>query len=106
MKRLQLVFLCSLAGFIGAGAQHYMSSGVLAANGSLRCNGRKFYLSKQTFQGNQALHACAAGYHMASWWEIYDASAVEYDTTLWQTTDDSGSGPPTGYYDLCAASRT
>ena len=58
--------------------------------------GRKFYLTKNAVVGGAALNACSAsaGYHMASLWEIYNVSGLQYDTTLGITTDDSGSGPP------------
>jgi hypothetical protein len=48
--------------------------------------------------GNQALTACAAGFHMASLWEIYDPSNLKYDTTLGLVHADSGSGPPSGAF--------
>ena len=57
---------------------------------------RKFYLTTLTVQGNQALTACADGFHMASLFEIFDVSDLRYDTTLGQTADDSGFGPRTG----------
>jgi hypothetical protein len=56
---------------------------------------RACYLTKQTYDGSQALTACAVGYHMASLWEIREPSNLRYDTVLGLTTDDSGSGPPT-----------
>jgi hypothetical protein len=55
---------------------------------------RSFYLTKDSFDGSHALTACAAGYHMASFWEIRDTSNFRYDTTLGQSSDDSGAGPP------------
>lgn len=55
---------------------------------------RKFYLTKTTFTGSQALTACAKGYHMASLWEIFDTSNFTYNTGLGLTQADSGSGPP------------
>jgi hypothetical protein len=55
---------------------------------------RKFYLTQTTHTGGQALSACAAGYHMASLWEINDPSNLRYDTQQGLTRDDSGSGPP------------
>jgi hypothetical protein len=55
---------------------------------------RKFYVTKTTHSGAQALSACAEGYHMASLREIFDTSNLRYDTELGGTTDDSGFGPP------------
>jgi hypothetical protein len=43
--------------------------------------------------GNQALTACAEGYHMASLWEIFDTSNLRYNTELGLTRADSGFGP-------------
>jgi hypothetical protein len=54
---------------------------------------RKFYLTKTQHNGNQALSACAAGYHMASLWEIHDPTNLRYDTGLGRTAGDSGFGP-------------
>jgi len=58
---------------------------------------RKFYLTKTGHNGSQALSACAAGYHMASVWEIFDPSNLRYDTELGFTLADSGFGPPTAF---------
>lgn len=58
------------------------------------CALRKFYLTQTSHSGSQALTACAAGYHMASLWEIFDTSNLKYDTALGLTTADSGFGPP------------
>ena len=70
-------------------------SGLQAQVASLANKGpRKFYLTKTPYNGAQALTACAAGYHMASLWEIHDPSNLRYDTELGYTLDDSGSGPP------------
>jgi hypothetical protein len=55
---------------------------------------RRFYLTQGDFNGASATTACAAGFHMASLFEIWDVSQLHYDTTLGQTTDDSGGGPP------------
>ena len=55
---------------------------------------RSFYLTQTTHNGSQALTACAAGYHTASLWEIFDTSNLKYETALGLTTVDSGSGPP------------
>jgi hypothetical protein len=56
--------------------------------------GRPFYLTKNKVKGNQATTACATGYHMASLFEIYDVSVLQYDTSLGIVNGDSGSGPP------------
>jgi hypothetical protein len=53
---------------------------------------RKFYVTKTTHSGAQALSACAEGYHMASLREIFDTSNLRYDTELGGTTDDSEEG--------------
>jgi hypothetical protein len=57
-------------------------------------NMRQFYLTKTSYNGAQALAACASGYHMASMWEIVDPSNLKYNTTLGYTMADSGQGPP------------
>ena len=58
---------------------------------------RKFYLTQTAHDGNEALTACAAGFHMASLWEIFDPTQLRYDTTLGYVNDDSGSGPPSSF---------
>ncbi len=58
---------------------------------------RKYYLTSSQKTGGQALTACAAGYHMASLWEIYSPSSLLYDTSLGAAYSDSGSGPPQDY---------
>jgi hypothetical protein len=57
---------------------------------------RMFYLTQTAVPGDQALTACAVGYHMASLWEIHEPSNLRYNTRLGVTQDDSGFGPPTG----------
>jgi hypothetical protein len=57
---------------------------------------RWFYLTKSQFLGDEALTACAPGYHMASLWEIADPSSLLYNTSLGVTKLDSGQGPPAG----------
>ena len=56
---------------------------------------RRFYVTQDEFRGDQALTACAAGFHMASLWEIFEVTHLKYDTTLGRTRSDSGEGPPT-----------
>jgi len=56
---------------------------------------RRYYLTKdRSFDGSQALAACSVGFHMASLWEIFDTSNLQYDTNLGFTAADSGQGPP------------
>jgi hypothetical protein len=57
-----------------------------------------YYLTKTEHAGDSVLTACAAGFHMASLWEIFDPSNLRYDTVLGQTADDAGSGPPTRHF--------
>jgi hypothetical protein len=56
---------------------------------------RQYYLSRSYVPANEALSACAEGYHFASIWEIADPSALEYNTALGLPSPDSGQGPPT-----------
>ena len=60
-----------------------------------RLKPRKFYLTRDRYDGAHALTACAGGYHMASLWEILDPSNLRYNRELGLTLDDSGFGPPT-----------
>ena len=55
---------------------------------------RRYYLTKDVFQGDQALTACERGFHMASLWEIFNLSLLRYDTDRGTTAFDSGLGPP------------
>ena len=57
---------------------------------------RQFYLAKVNSEADQALSACAGGYHMASLWEILDVSNLSYayGHPAAYTKDDSGAGPP------------
>jgi hypothetical protein len=74
------------------------ASGANACTDS-RCgrSGKKFfYLSQQEPDGLGALDACETGFHMASFWEIADPTALEYDTSRGRTRPDSGEGPPNG----------
>jgi len=54
----------------------------------------QYYLTTGTYQADQALSACALGFHMASLWELLDTSNLRYNTTRGHTRDDSGHGPP------------
>lgn len=59
---------------------------------------RTYYLTKTGFTGQHATTACAAGYHMASLWEIFQTAALQYNTALGRGSDDSGAGPPAGVF--------
>lgn len=63
-------------------------------------SGRHFYLTNFSVRGNQALTACAVGYHTASLWEIYDVSNLTYDSSHPNAYKkaDSGQGPPSLWY--------
>lgn len=71
------------------------ASGAAAATGS----GTKYYLTDDNVASNEALNACAAGYHMASLWEIIDPSNLTYahDHPDAHTKTDNGAGPPSGW---------
>ena len=58
---------------------------------------RQFYLTKTGHTGDQALSACAPGYHMASMSEIHDLSNLRYNTELGLTHPDSGFGAPSRF---------
>jgi hypothetical protein len=58
---------------------------------------RKYYLTPSIFYGDEALTACAPGYHMASLWEILDPSNLAYNTELGFTQDDSGASLATHF---------
>ena len=60
---------------------------------------RSFYLTQGTFNGAEALTGCVVGYHMASIWEIFDFSNLQYNSTLGLTHADSGFGPPSGNFE-------
>lgn len=95
MRVLQLGALCALMGLLGAGCAYYFTSRSVKAAVVAAPASRQYYLTKNAVTGDAAATACAAGYHMASFFEIADVSALQYDTTQGVTTPDSGSGPPT-----------
>jgi hypothetical protein len=57
---------------------------------------KKYFLSTETTGGEIDTGFCGSGFHMASLWEIFQTSALEYDTTRGLTAGDSGQGPPSG----------
>jgi hypothetical protein len=54
---------------------------------------RHYLTNTSSHDGSNALTACAAGFHMASLWEIFETSHLVYDTALGRVSNDSGSGP-------------
>jgi len=68
----------------------------VAAGGS----GTKYYLTDDNLASDAALTACAAGYHMASLWEIVDPSNLTYafDHPDAHTKADDGEGPPSEWF--------
>jgi hypothetical protein len=60
---------------------------------------RQYYLTEaDTYTGSQPKTACAAGYHMASLWEILDPSNLRYNINLGYERADIGTGPPTATF--------
>jgi hypothetical protein len=61
---------------------------------------RRFYVTASNYPTSLALTACAAGYHMASLWEILDPSNLIYDFAHpnAKTFADSGQGPAANWY--------
>lgn len=57
---------------------------------------RGYYQTSATVPGNQALTACAAGYHMANMAEIQNTSVLRYAKEVpgAASSQDSGNGPP------------
>jgi len=60
--------------------------------------GRMYYLTTSSFEGNQVLNrtTCAPGFHVASIFELINASNLSYDKTRGIVNPDQGAGPPTG----------
>jgi hypothetical protein len=67
-----------------------------AATNTTTVPARHYYLTKATINGNQALTACASGYHFASFTEIQDPTVLTYNKTLGRSAADDGAGPPSG----------
>ncbi len=102
-RRSDLVVLLTLALLAAAALSVlFLSDGRADASPSgdlqqLSVSPRRYYLTSSAVAANNALTACATGYHMASMWEIIDVSNLEYNSTLGLTLTDSGSGPPSVY---------
>lgn len=59
-----------------------------------------YYVSAANWRPVEAPASCAAGYHMASVWEMLDPAALRYARYLTgaQVQADQGSGPPAGFW--------
>lgn len=59
-----------------------------------------FYITQDNYRGNQALEACSEGYHLASLWELQEATRLVYavDHPQAKVREDSGQGPPAMWY--------
>jgi hypothetical protein len=85
-----LIFLAGLIALLTEGA----GSGQQNSVGNAPTRPRRYYLTTTLHKGNEALTACATGYHMASLWEIHEPTTLRYETALGFTRGDSGAGPP------------
>jgi hypothetical protein len=63
------------------------------ASAPATAGGKKYFLTVDSFAGNEALLACGKGYHMAALWEIHEPTLLKYDAKRGETRADSGSGP-------------
>jgi hypothetical protein len=81
---------------IGPAPSSVGASDISAQSGS----GSSFYLTDANFTTDNALTACASGYHMSSLWEILDVSNLvyAYNHPDAHVKADSGQGPPSGWY--------
>ena len=68
---------------------------VIDAAGYFTTARRKFFLTTGGYTGANADSACGTGFHIASLWEIFDVTSLEYDFARGEGTDDRG-GPPAG----------
>ena len=93
---LALLFAAFL-GYLAWGHRRAAASGLQAPLAS-SASQRGYYLTQGSYDGSEALTACADGYHMASLWEILDPSNLKYNTDLGYTQDDSGQGPPSSIF--------
>lgn len=98
-RKMTLALMAALLAIAGLG---YLALGPQQAQASpdsapAAAGQRMYYLTNLNYWPSEAKTACAAGYHMASLWEILDTSNLKYNTTLGHTRDDSGQGPMSGY---------
>lgn len=59
---------------------------------------RQYYVTRDYYDGSEAINACAPGFHMASIWEILDPSNLSYNSELGDWSQfDGGEGQPPAY---------
>ena len=58
------------------------TAGNYCQNNLCKDSRKRYYVTDGGFAGNQALSACAVGFHMASGWELLDITKLRYDGTL------------------------
>jgi hypothetical protein len=70
------------------------TGGNVCSDGTCSVRGaRRFYLTTTVVDGAHALNECAAGFHMASFYEIRETTSLEYVSAYGATRPDSGRGP-------------
>lgn len=90
------LLVVALLGYLAWGRDEVAASGPqapLAQSSGMR----QYYQTLDRYYGDEALTACASGYHMASLWEILDPSNLRYNSELGYQRGDSGQGPPTAW---------
>lgn len=96
-----LIVMLLIAAGVGAlalGPERAVASPSAAPDSVQSSSGaRQYYMTLSAYPADSATSACAAGYHMASLWEILDPSGLVYNTSLGDSRADSGQGPPSGY---------
>ena len=97
MRNLNRFLRPALAAIVGVAAVSLLThSTVSPATLTPPSPVREFYLTQHPFDGSHVLTACAAGFHMASLWEIREPSNLRYSTAHGLKLPDSGAGPPAG----------
>lgn len=103
-SRAALVFLPSILLLVLAAAtvarQRPDTPALAAGLPHLANEKRHFYVTTGNYFPTAAPATCAAGYHMASLWEIFDTSTLTYarDVPGAKTNADQGSGPVSGHW--------
>jgi hypothetical protein len=101
--RYGLLLLLSLLVVTGAGARARQAQEPVAGErAGVQVAGLRgfYYVTEADRRPAEALSSCAAGYHMASLWEILDPTELRYARCLAEAKvlADQGSGPPAGYW--------